>query len=169
MPGAFVISRLEGMTGVVVDPADSIIVAECEARRVRKSVDWILTTVAGNGAFQSSGDGESFYNPWLLSVMDDSFRAILTDGNYHLIEPSNRARTGQVVTIWCTGLGAVNSSVTIGGINTRKPLFVGLAPNLVGVYHINGVGPQTCLHRDQIPVQIAVSGQSSVTVPTSLQ
>ena len=98
------------------------------------------------------------------------------------------AYPGQVVTIFCTGLGDVTNrpangaaspfgpsfaetlatpTVTIGGIQTQ-PLYSGLSPGSVGVYQINAAVPMNVPLGPQIPVTVAV-GSASDTVTISIQ
>ena len=87
---------------------------------------------------------------------------------------------GEIVSIFCTGLGAVDpaveagqpagdspASVTlmtpvvlVGGVPTDV-LFSGLAPGFVGLYQVNVRIPETAPVGDAVSLQIQIGGQSS--------
>jgi uncharacterized protein (TIGR03437 family) len=87
------------------------------------------------------------------------------------------ARKGEVVEIYCTGLGRVTgapaagqpapssplartietASVTIGGA-AAEVLFSGLAPGLAGVYQVNAVVPAAAATGPRAPVVVRMGG-----------
>ncbi len=98
-----------------------------------------------------------------------------------LAQPGTPAAIGDVVVIYCTGLGAVTPAVdagqgapstpplstvvnpvtvTIGGKNAQI-LFAGLTPGAPGVYQINAVVPSGVQPGDAVPVIINSAGQFS--------
>jgi uncharacterized protein (TIGR03437 family) len=100
--------------------------------------------------------------------------------------PANR---GDVVTIYCTGLGPVINQpasgalspglpnlattpvtpvVTIGGIQASVG-FAGLAPGFVGLYQVNAQVPATSATGSAVPVAISVNGIPSNTVNIAVQ
>jgi uncharacterized protein (TIGR03437 family) len=117
-------------------------------------------------------------------------------GQGHIyIEPGNilagsstPATAGDTLTMYCTGLGAVNQpatagsaapsnplaytantvSVTIGGQPATVP-FAGLAPGFAGLYQINAKVPSGVPTGDQIPVVIMVDGISSPVVTIAVK
>lgn len=67
-------ASLRSPRGVAVDAADSIFIADTSNNRVRRvDSDGVITTVAGDGAANSRGDGgpatgASLFSPWKLAV-----------------------------------------------------------------------------------------------------
>jgi uncharacterized protein (TIGR03437 family) len=112
--------------------------------------------------------------------------AIMHSSNGTLVTAASPARAGEVVVIYCTGLGAVAPVVPTGNAASRTPLsqvvlpitvtvggkeavvdFAGLAPNYVGLYQINveipaGVGGAS------VPVAVEVSGSQSNQVGVAI-
>jgi uncharacterized protein (TIGR03437 family) len=104
-----------------------------------------------------------------------------------LADASHPAHSGDVVVIYCTGLGevsplvptgspapsappakAVNDvKVTIGGLDAPVQ-FAGLTPGLVGVYQVNAVVPAVAAG-NQAPVVISASGQRSQAVTIAIR
>ena len=105
-----------------------------------------------------------------------------------LVTASNPAKAGDVVTIYCNGLGAVTPPlptgspapsaeplartvnpvmVTIGGL-TAQVSFAGLAPGYPDVYQVNAVVPAG-VASGQAEVVLTVAGQSSPPVTMAVQ
>jgi uncharacterized protein (TIGR03437 family) len=102
--------------------------------------------------------------------------------------PANPARAGDALLIFCTGLGAVNSSVpagsvapssppakttnlvtvTVGGIDTPT-LFAGLAPGFVGLYQVNVLVPSGLAASTTVPVVLTVAGAISPPVTIAVK
>jgi len=101
---------------------------------------------------------------------------------------STPATAGDVLTMYCTGLGTVNQPVTAGSAAPSNPLaytistvtvsiggqpakvsFAGLAPGFAGLYQINATVPSGVPTGDQIPVVIMVDGISSPVVTIAVQ
>lgn len=99
-----------------------------------------------------------------------------------LAKPGTPAAAGEVILIYCSGLGAVNPPVPAGtpvdglhptvspvtlliGGQPANVLFAGLTPGFVGLYQINAVLPQGILAGDTVPVVIQIAGQSSRISP----
>jgi len=111
----------------------------------------------------------------------------ITDLNYNGIGPDNPAHVGQVIVLYCSGLGAVDPSVadgagstglsyaqnpvtvTIGGQTTATPVYAGLTPGVAGLYQINVAVPQGVAPGDNVPVSVTVAGQTSAQVFTSVR
>ena len=105
-----------------------------------------------------------------------------------LADSHNPATAGDVLTMYTTGLGAVNQPVTAGSAAPSKPLaytastvsvtiggqpakvsFAGLAPGYAGLYQINAKVPSGVPTGDQIPVVITVDGVSSPLVTIAVK
>jgi uncharacterized protein (TIGR03437 family) len=101
------------------------------------------------------------------------------------VTASTPAHSGDILTLTCFGLGAVDPSVSdgnppgeksssttnnpqvlIGGI-AAEVLFSGLAPGFAGLYQVNVTVPANVTAGPAIPVRVSVAGQTAppVTVP----
>jgi uncharacterized protein (TIGR03437 family) len=96
------------------------------------------------------------------------------------VTPSAPAQAGDVLVIYCAGLGVTNQpvadgaaspgspptqtqapvTVSIGGQNANV-LFAGLTPTLVGLYQVNVVMPAGVTPGNAVPVLLTVAGQTS--------
>jgi uncharacterized protein (TIGR03437 family) len=105
--------------------------------------------------------------------------AIIHALTYALVSAANPAKVGEVVSIYCTGLGVVNPpvasgtatpangtlynaspvTVTIGGSNAVVS-FAGLAPGFVGLYQVNAVVPNIAAG-NSVPVLITAGSVTS--------
>jgi virginiamycin B lyase len=102
---------------------------------------------------------------------------------------SRPAITGDVLTIFCSGLGAVTNtpasgavagsgtslsnvqagvSVTIGG-QTAPVLFAGLAPGFVGLYQVNVTVPAGVASGNAVPVIVSTASLTSNTATIAVQ
>ena len=105
--------------------------------------------------------------------------------NYQLVTDSNPATPGEIVSIYCTGLGAVVSpvasgsaaaspvatvahvDVSIAGI-PAKVTYAGLAPGFAGLYQVNAEVPQGIPTGNQT-LQITAGGVASNTVTLAVR
>jgi uncharacterized protein (TIGR03437 family) len=105
-----------------------------------------------------------------------------------LVTPSAPAQAGDVLVIYCAGLGVTNPpvadgaaspagpaaqaqapvTVSIGGQNANV-VFAGLTPTLVGLYQVNVVMPAGVAPRNVVPVMLTVAGQTSPAAIISTQ
>jgi len=105
-----------------------------------------------------------------------------------LVDVSNPASAGDILQVYCTGLGRVtnqppsgaaapynplavtttNPTVAIGGVSTNV-LFSGLAPGLVGLYQVNIEVPAGVPKGSAVPVVISIGGATSNTVTLAVQ
>ena len=105
---------------------------------------------------------------------------------YQLVTDSNPATAGEIIAIYCTGLGALNPpaeagalppvpppqtmvpvQVSIDGI-TAPVLYAGVAPGFPGLYQVNAQIPAGMPSGAQ-PLQIIQSGFASNTVTVAVQ
>jgi uncharacterized protein (TIGR03437 family) len=111
------------------------------------------------------------------NVGGSNFGAILHPNSPQLADTGHPASAGEVVVIFCTGLGTVapapsdgspapgaaqtnlTATVTIGGVAAPVD-YAGLAPNYVGLYQINAHVP-TVLSAGNQPVVITMNGVQS--------
>ena len=102
--------------------------------------------------------------------------------------PTATASAGDVLIIYCSGLGAVSPTIPAGtapaltqllntvnpvtvtvGTQSAKVLFAGLAPGFAGLYQVNAVVPTGVTPSATVPVVLTVAGQMSVPVTVSIQ
>ncbi len=106
-----------------------------------------------------------------------------SNGSQTLATPDAPATAGNVLTIYCTGLGEVQPplqagmpaptstlentvnpvTATIGGV-TANVAFGGLTPGFVGLYQVNLTVPSGVTPGSSVPVILSVAGESSVPV-----
>jgi uncharacterized protein (TIGR03437 family) len=106
-----------------------------------------------------------------------------------LASPSNPARPGDVLVMYCSGLGAVAPALKEGEpapsaeplARTTQPLsvsiggrpaalfFAGLAPGFAGLYQVNVAVPEGVEPGGEVPVVVEVGGQSSASATIALQ
>ncbi|HLG95996.1 MAG TPA: hypothetical protein VKX49_06770 [Bryobacteraceae bacterium] len=99
--------------------------------------------------------------------------------------PSTPAHVGDVVVIYCAGLGIVNPAVASGaaamgvssatnpvqvsiGNQTAPVLFAGLTPGFVGLYQVNATVPAD-VSGSAVPIAISVAGQTSPIAVMAVQ
>jgi uncharacterized protein (TIGR03437 family) len=102
-----------------------------------------------------------------------------------LASPQTPATAGDVVVLYCAGLGATNPlasdgaispsaqtvspvTVTIGG-QPAPVAFAGLVSGFVGLYQVNTAIPAGTAAGDTVPITIAVAGQTSPLLTTSVR
>jgi uncharacterized protein (TIGR03437 family) len=105
--------------------------------------------------------------------------AILNAVSYVPAHPATPAAAGDILAIFCTGLGAVNPAVpdgagapssppattvatptvSIGG-KAAKVTFSGLSPGFVGLYQIDAIVPDGLTPGNQVPVVLSIAGQT---------
>jgi len=115
---------------------------------------------------------------------------VIVDGNTGaLVTPGTPTRVGDVVVIYCNGLGAVNPAVpsgtpapvggplsqtlnpltvTIGGVAAQVN-FAGLAPGYPDLYQVNAVVPSGVQSGNAVPVVLSIAGQTSPPVTMAVQ
>jgi len=112
---------------------------------------------------------------------------IVHAGNFSLVSPASPARAGEYLSIFCTGLGALQHPVPTGDVPPlpvpqvtvapevtigRVPAvvtFAGVAPGFVGLYQVNvQVAPGTPSGSEQ-PLQIRMNSLPGNTVTVAVQ
>jgi adhesin/invasin len=106
--------------------------------------------------------------------------AIANPLTYAVAQPGSPVAAGDVIAIFCTGLGAVDQSVkdgnpapltsyvntlatpvvTVGG-KMAQVSFSGLAPGFAGLYQINASVPSGVAPGNQVPVVVTIGGQTA--------
>jgi uncharacterized protein (TIGR03437 family) len=139
--------------------------------------------------------GNTISAPAQITVFDSEPAILATSGNgngqgvifrYHaqgnsaLADSSTPAAAGDVLVIYCVGLGAVHPAVTAGNPAPVNPSskttqsvtvtiggqpavvqFAGLSGGSAGLYQVNAVVPSGITPGDQVPVVVSVAGKSS--------
>jgi len=103
----------------------------------------------------------------------------IVDRNNFVVDSTHPVKAGDVIVIYCTGLGEVDTPVqtgspasltvlinslnkataTVGGLPAQV-LFSGLTPGSVGLYKVNAIVPAAA-PGNQVPVTITAAGQTS--------
>jgi uncharacterized protein (TIGR03437 family) len=114
-------------------------------------------------------------NFWLTEAMPAIFVAVNFDDNA-LNGPQTPVKAGRPLTVYLTGVGAVDNSalhnaispwtVAVGGKPAGK-LFLGLAPLFAGVYQANIVVPESLAPGDY-PLEFTVKGVISAAATISV-
>jgi uncharacterized protein (TIGR03437 family) len=112
----------------------------------------------------------------------------ILDGQFKLVQPGNPASAGDLIHIYCTGLGAVNPPIsagvaapqsplsktvnsvkaTVGGVSA-KVVFAGLEPGTAGRYQVDAFVPAGVTPANAVPVKLIVAGQTSPPVTIALK
>jgi uncharacterized protein (TIGR03437 family) len=116
-------------------------------------------------------------SPGIFQVTDQ-VAAILNQDNT-LNTPENPARRGQVVVVFCTGLGAVTrrGSLMVAQVPATglvqgaewPAAFAGLSPGFIGLYQVNLPVPLTAAPGLNLPLAIQQGNITSNTVQVSIQ
>jgi adhesin/invasin len=111
-----------------------------------------------------------------------------SDGSQTLAAPGNAVTAGDILTVYCAGLGEVNPPATagspapldklepavnavtgtIGGQNAQI-LFAGLTPGFTGLYQVNMVVPGGVTPGDTVPLVLMAAGQVSQAVTMAVK
>jgi uncharacterized protein (TIGR03437 family) len=111
---------------------------------------------------------------------------IMRSDQLTIAQAATPAARGEVIVIYCAGLGAVNppvkqgeapttasrtvneATVTVGGLNA--PVFYsGVTPGFPGLYQVNATLPDTVAVGNAVPVTITVAGLTSNTVTMAIK
>jgi uncharacterized protein (TIGR03437 family) len=114
--------------------------------------------------------------------------AIVNAVTYALADPAAPVTAGDVIAIFCTGLGAVNQTIPDGAAAPSAPLantvatptvtigtqtavvaFSGLAPGFVGLYQIDANVPSGVTPGSQVPVTVGIAGATSPAVTIAVR
>lgn len=113
---------------------------------------------------------------------------VVRDGAEVPVEAANPVSSGDVISIYCAGLGAVSPVVPAGtrtpdeprsalvkpavvriGDSTAEVRFAGLAPGLTGVYVIQAVVPSGVAAGPAVPLTVATDGATSSPVTIAIR
>jgi uncharacterized protein (TIGR03437 family) len=114
--------------------------------------------------------------------------AIVNAVTYAVAQPATPVTAGDVLAIFCTGLGAVSPPVPDGAAATASPLsktvatptvtigaqqaqvtFSGLAPGFVGFYQIDAIVPSGVTPGNQVPVVVSIAGETGPPATIALK
>jgi len=153
------------------------------------STEGPLTATVGGRTSPAQTVAVPLFSPGLFSMNSEgSGQGAILDSEYRLIDSSNAASVGDVIQIYCTGLGAATNqpasgspapfnplaetttspAVFIGG-NSAHVLYSGLAPGSVGLYQINAQVPAGITTGTDVPVAMSIGGITSNAVAVAIQ
>jgi uncharacterized protein (TIGR03437 family) len=134
----------------------------------------ITVAAARPGIFTTSQDGKG--------------QGVIMDTANRLVDAANPAKAGDVVVVYCTGLGATDPAVRSGEAAPASPLakvttpvsvtiggqpavvhYAGLTPGLVGLYQVNVQIPAGVAVGSSVPLVISQDGVPSNTVTLALR
>ncbi len=103
----------------------------------------------------------------------------------YTVSASTPAHAGDIIVLYCLGLGAVSPPVADGGLptglsyaapiqmmiggQTATVLFQGLTPQFPGIYQVNAVIPAGVTTGSSVPVTISSGGQTSPPIQIPIQ
>ena len=106
-------------------------------------------------------------------------QSAVTNQDGSLNTPDNPARRGEVIVIYCTGLGATRTQgqlhpVAIPALvllrgSALTPMFAGLTPGFIGLYQVNVQIPVATPPGLNLPLSLQQQGATSNTVQISVQ
>jgi len=122
------------------------------------------------------------------TTQDGKGQGVIMDVANRLVDSANPAKAGDVVVVYCTGLGATNPAVRSGEAAPASPLatvttpvtvtiggqpavvqYAGLTPNFVGLYQVNVQIPSGLTPGLAIPLVLYQDGVPSNTVTLALR
>ena len=125
-----------------------------------------------------------------IFTMDQSGsgQGAILDASYKLVSPANPIKAGDIVQVFCTGLGRTDPPVTSGTASPSSPVatvvnavtatigginapvhFAGLAPGFVGLYQVNVQAPAGLTPGSAVPLVLTQAGVSSNTVTLAIR
>jgi uncharacterized protein (TIGR03437 family) len=122
------------------------------------------------------------------TTQDGKGQGVIMDVGNRLVDSANPAKAGDVVVVYCTGLGATNPAVRSGEAAPASPLakvvtpvtvtiggqpatvqYAGLTPGLVGLYQVNVQIPSGVTPGSSVSLVISQDGVPSNTVTLALR
>jgi uncharacterized protein (TIGR03437 family) len=152
------------------------------------STEAAVTVTVGNQTSRAQTINLAPFSPGLFSMnAQGSGQGAILNLQYQLVDSSNPASVGDVIQVYCTGLGAVTNQpasgalapfaplaetatpvVTIGG-SSAEVLYSGLAPGAVGLYQLDAQIPAGIVTGPAVPVVVSSGGVTSNTVTVAIQ
>ncbi len=154
-----------------------------------KSQTTVTVTVDGQASDPQPVDLIAFAPGIFTANGPGTGQGFIVDGSSNLFDSSNPAVPGKtVVSIYCTGLGAVTNRPATGSpasaatlsVTTTTPgvsiggapaevLFSGLVPDLMGEYVVNALVPAGSSTGNAVPVTISIGGFTSNVATMAVQ
>jgi len=122
------------------------------------------------------------------TTQDGKGQGVIMDVANRLVDSANRAKAGDVVVVYCTGLGATNPAVRSGEAAPASPLakvvtpvqltiggqpavvhYAGLTPGFVGLYQVNVQIPAGLTPSPATPLVFYQDGVPSNTVTVAVR
>jgi uncharacterized protein (TIGR03437 family) len=122
------------------------------------------------------------------TTQDGKGQGVIVDVANRLVDASNAAKVGDVVVVYCTGLGATNPAVRSGEAAPASPLanvatlvsvtiggqpatvqFAGLTPGYAGLYQVNVQIPSGITPGSSVPLVISQDGVPGNTVTLAVR
>ena len=122
------------------------------------------------------------------TTQDGKGQGVIMDTANRLVDAANPAKAGDVVVVYCTGLGATNPAVRSGEAAPPSPLakvvmpvavtiggqpgmvqYAGLTPNFVGLYQVNVQVPSGVAPGSSVSLVISQDGVPSNTVTLGIR
>jgi len=122
------------------------------------------------------------------TTQDGKGQGVIMDVANRLVDANNPAKAGDVVVVYCTGLGATNPAMRSGEAALPSPLakattpvqvtiggqpavvhYAGLTPGFVGLYQVNVQVPSGVTPGSSVPLVISQDGVPSNTVTLAVR
>ncbi len=135
--GLAVATNLSAPTGMLIDPAGDLIIAEQGHYRVRKvdHVTGIISTIAGNGNPGSSGDGgpatDASLSPWALAL-DTAGNLFVAETGNHVVRKIDKI-SGTITTVAGNGVAGYSGDgglAILASLNMPRSMLPDAAGNL---------------------------------------
>jgi uncharacterized protein (TIGR03437 family) len=156
--------------GIAVNTAQQVAVSRGNSISVPQQIT-IAAAAPGVFTLDGSGQGQGI----IVGVKASGVQAVA--------DPAHPVSAGDVLVIYCTGLGEVNPAIitgtsasltqlsqtvntvtaTVGGV-PAPVAFAGLTPGYVGLYQVNATVPSGVAPGDKVAVVLTAAGQSSTPV-----
>jgi uncharacterized protein (TIGR03437 family) len=139
--GPAVNAQLYGPSGLALDPAGNLYIADTNNKRIRKVSNGIITTVAGNGALGPAGDG----GPATSAALSYPYSlAVDTTGNLYIGD---------------SGVIRKVTNGVIGGVAGAQGYFTGIAVDTAGnLYLLDSMTPRVLKVSNGVAVTFAGNG-----------
>ena len=141
-------------------------------------IPWDISVGALPIAIAASGVLTNTVIPAAVEAVPDILAVVHADGS--LVNGQEPARPGEIVTVYATGLGAVDTTIASGAAAPAQPLarttgaplveiasqpaeilFSGLSPGFVGLYQVNILIPGDVVPSGSVTLSFGLDGSSA--------